>query len=370
MALDPSQKISYYLPRLTQSEVDLNNPIVLDGNLVSYPTKSITAAYTATLVDQIILANATGGGITVTLPDATLIGTLNRQYTVKKTDSSANAITIATTASQTIDGASTQSLGTQYMDITVVSDGSNWQVMQSPSVQSGLPLTGGTLTGALTVNKASATAFQVGANGGTNPVFLVNSNTASVATGVSITGAAAGAGVAEQVISSGTNEALTIDAKGTGAIGINTLATNSGVVTLGNSTSKAGIIVNGPAYIRGATQVPIATGTITALGTVQNSTPTAAQLLGGFLTQTGATGAGTVTLPTGTQMSTAVTGVAVGDSFEVLFANLGGGFNLTITGATGTTVLGNAVVPSGKFANLQFVNTGANTWNIYCVVSA
>src|SRR5688572_2452958 len=35
--------------------------------------------------------------------------------------------------------------------------------------------------------------------------------------------------------------------------------------------------------------------TLTALGTVQNTTPTAAQTLGGILTQTSATGAGTAT---------------------------------------------------------------------------
>ena len=61
-------------------------------------------------------------------------------------------------------------------------------------------------------------------------------------------------------------------------------------------------------------------GAIASMGTTQNSTPTAAQLLGGIVTQTSATGGGTVTLPTGTVMSTAVTGVQVGDSFRVRFA--------------------------------------------------
>lgn len=114
-----------------------------------------------------------------------------------------------------------------------------------------------------------------------------------------------------------------------------------------------------------------------ALGTAQNSTPTAAQLLGGIVTQTGATGAGTVTLPTGTLLSTAVSGSTVssadpfaGQSFTTLFANLGGSQTLTITGATGSTVIGTAAIGTGKNALLTFVNTGANTWNVYVNVSA
>lgn len=87
-------------------------------------------------------------------------------------------------------------------------------------------------TGAFTVNSTSASALAVGANGATNPVLKVNANTASVATGITIIGAAAAGGVSVAVISSGTNESLTIDAKGTGTI---TLA----------GTSTGGIIVGG-----------------------------------------------------------------------------------------------------------------------------
>src|SRR5690348_13334507 len=129
MALDPSQRLSFYLPKLLGVEVDKNNPIVFNTDHLYYPNTVITANYTIQSTDKIILANATGGTITVTLPDASATATLQREYIIKKTDSSANAITIATTNSQTIDGASTLSLGTQYMDATIVSDGSNWQVI-------------------------------------------------------------------------------------------------------------------------------------------------------------------------------------------------------------------------------------------------
>lgn len=111
--------------------------------------------------------------------------------------------------------------------------------------------------------------------------------------------------------------------------------------------------------------------TVTSIGTAQNSTPTAAQLLTGIVTQTGATGAGTVTLPIGSLLSGAQPIVpSTGYTFSTLFVNLGGGQTLTITGDTGTTVVGTAAVGTGKAATLTFVCTGANTWNVYCQVSA
>lgn len=89
------------------------------------------------------------------------------------------------------------------------------------------------VTGTLTVTSTSASAATIGANGATNPVLKVNANTASVATGVSITGAAAAGGLAVAVISSGTNENLTIDAKGSGTITLG--GTSTGTVTIGSS---------------------------------------------------------------------------------------------------------------------------------------
>lgn len=209
-----------------------------------------------------------------------------------------------------------------------------------------------TYTGSQTVDVASANAFDVGPNGATNPTLQIDTSTASAATGLKIKSAAAGAAIALSVVSSAANENLTLDAKGTGTLIIG--GVSSGQISLG----------------RGSSTMPIYSGAVTALGTTQNSTPTAAQLLGGYVTQTGETGAGTVTLPTGTLMSTAVSAVTVGDNFQCVFANLGGGENLVITAATGMAVVGNGTVPSGKNALLNFVNTGTNTWNCYVRVSA
>lgn len=110
--------------------------------------------------------------------------------------------------------------------------------------------------------------------------------------------------------------------------------------------------------------------TITALGAAQNSTPTAAQLIGGIVTQQSQTAGGTVTTPTGTVLSAAIPGVAVGTTFTTMFANIG---NQTLTftaGASGITVVGTAALPTNKNAILTFVNTAANTWIVYTNISA
>ena len=86
-----------------------------------------TAAYTIGQNDSIILANATAGTFAVTLPSA--VGVIGRQYSVKKTDSSTNAVTINTSLSQTIDNLSSVSLATASQFLTLVSDGSNWNVI-------------------------------------------------------------------------------------------------------------------------------------------------------------------------------------------------------------------------------------------------
>jgi hypothetical protein len=66
--------------------------------------------------------------VTVTLPDATVVGMQGRSYTLKNI--SPGAVTIATPSpAQTIDGATSYSLSTTHKYISVVSDGSNWQIV-------------------------------------------------------------------------------------------------------------------------------------------------------------------------------------------------------------------------------------------------
>ena len=89
-------------------------------------TSAKTSAYTVAADDSTITADASGGAFQVTLPTAASIA--GRQYTIKRTGA-ANNVTVGTTSAQTIDGASTKTLGTQFATITVQSDGSNWVIL-------------------------------------------------------------------------------------------------------------------------------------------------------------------------------------------------------------------------------------------------
>lgn len=81
----------------------------------------VTAAYRVLTSDQVILADASGGAFAVTLPAASaMLGMA--PLTIKKVDSSANAVTVT----GTVDGAVNPTLATQYKAMTVVSDGTNW----------------------------------------------------------------------------------------------------------------------------------------------------------------------------------------------------------------------------------------------------
>jgi len=110
-----------------QNSSGLEQPVASNWTLVSK-----TGTYVATSSDSIILASA-GSAFTVTLPTA--VGAMGQIYTVKKTDISTNVVTVATTSSQTIDGNPTTLLPFQYDFISIVSDGTNWQIINSAVTQ-------------------------------------------------------------------------------------------------------------------------------------------------------------------------------------------------------------------------------------------
>lgn len=87
---------------------------------------SKTTTYTATTSDDVILAS--GSAFTITLYAAS--GNSGKVLRVKKTDSSlSNIITLDGNASETIDGALTTTLNTQYEEVTIICDGSNWHIL-------------------------------------------------------------------------------------------------------------------------------------------------------------------------------------------------------------------------------------------------
>lgn len=92
----------------------------------AYPVTTKSSNYTVSVLDDTILVNAAAGPVTITLLSAT--ATPNT-YTIKKIDSSTNAVTIGAQSGQTIDGAPTVNLAAQYQTLTVIPSGGNWYVV-------------------------------------------------------------------------------------------------------------------------------------------------------------------------------------------------------------------------------------------------
>jgi hypothetical protein len=100
-----------------------------------------------------------------------------------------------------------------------------------------------TISATETISSASASSFMVGPTGSTNPVFQVDSSTASQAAGLKVTGAATGGTVAIAAIDSGSNTNLSINAKGTGTIAIGSVST--GAVTVTPAMNATSLAING-----------------------------------------------------------------------------------------------------------------------------
>lgn len=128
----------------------------------------------------------------------------------------------------------------------------------------------GTLTagqeviGAETITSTSANALAVGRNGATNPVFNVDASVASAATGISVQGKAAAAGVAITATSSGADETIQIIPKGQGNVripiyfnggsyfAISNQAQTQDAVRIANTGSE-GTVAGAISIIRGST---------------------------------------------------------------------------------------------------------------------
>lgn len=104
-------------------------PIAL-GDFIALPlpvTTTVTASsITLDHSHHIVLCDTSSNAITVNLPAAADYP--NKQFTIKVIDAT-NNVTIDGNASETIDGATTVTLSTQYQSRTVVSDGNDWHVI-------------------------------------------------------------------------------------------------------------------------------------------------------------------------------------------------------------------------------------------------
>ena len=107
------------------SPQDAATKTYVDAGYCAIVTKS--ANYALASDDHTVVGDARSGPIMFTLH----LGVGGKTYTIKKVDASANALHVATTASQLIDGNPSFLLSTQWQYITVQSDGVNWLIISN-----------------------------------------------------------------------------------------------------------------------------------------------------------------------------------------------------------------------------------------------
>ena len=92
--------------------------------------RSVTTTGNVVSGDYLIIADATAGAITLTLPPVALVP--GRIYVFKRINSGANTVTVDAYGSETIDGALTHVLSPQWNSITIISDGAAWYITSHP----------------------------------------------------------------------------------------------------------------------------------------------------------------------------------------------------------------------------------------------
>ena len=91
----------------------------------------ITANATASNAGRIYPVDTSGGAVTVTLASSMVVAGAYVAVNDEGGAAGTNAITIDTEGSETIDGATSQSVGSNYGALTLYCDGTNWYTLSS-----------------------------------------------------------------------------------------------------------------------------------------------------------------------------------------------------------------------------------------------
>lgn len=202
------------------------------------------------------------------------------------------------------------------------------------------------------IASASATAFTVGLNGATNPAFAVDDSTALQVAGLKVTGAVTGGTVAVVVTDSGAATNLTLNAKGTGTIGIGSVSTGrvtiSPVMTITGSLTLSAALVYGGVTLSNAvtgTGNMVLSASPTFTGTVTAATITASGLI---TASAGATVASSQTLTVTGATITGLTAASVGTGTFPGVYTVTGALTLSAALTYGGVTLSNAVTGTGN----------------------
>jgi len=187
------------------------------------------------------------------------------------------------------------------------------------------------------MTSAGANALAVGLNGSTNPAFQVDASTASSATGLKVKSAAAAAGCAVSVISSGAAENLTIDAKGTGTLTLQGTAT--GGITLARATTLSNALTYGGVTLSNAVT---GTGNMVLSSSPSLTSPTCAGLtVTGSFTATGLVGNASLT---NSSLQIGGSSVSLGGNLTTI----AGAMIFSSTVATGALTVTGAITATGN----------------------
>jgi hypothetical protein len=89
--------------------------------------RSVTTSGNVVSGDYLLLCNSTAGAVTITLPPAALVP--GRIYVFKRINAGANNVVVDGFGSETIDGALTNTLSSQWAGVTVMSNGTAWFII-------------------------------------------------------------------------------------------------------------------------------------------------------------------------------------------------------------------------------------------------
>lgn len=96
----------------------------LHSYLFERPIQEKSSAYTLQEADAGVVADATGGAVLLTLPDARRVK--GHVYWVQKSDSASSAVVVACQFGQLINGSATVSIDIERESAAFTSDGENW----------------------------------------------------------------------------------------------------------------------------------------------------------------------------------------------------------------------------------------------------
>ena len=110
-------------------ELTINGSLEITKAQRSSAIETITAS-SDTLDDTnfYVRGDCTSNDITINLPTA--VGNEGLTYIIKKVDSTGNTITIDANSTQTIDGEETQTITQQYTSVKIISNGTNWDILE------------------------------------------------------------------------------------------------------------------------------------------------------------------------------------------------------------------------------------------------